>query len=179
MWNVWNEAFRGELSCAERSYVSELRDARNQCAHQHKISIDDACRFVDTAHRLLSAISASEANTVQTMKNELFRRRVDEQQESWQGPRSVRIPIPRDPWEEVTERLKVGDAVEGKMTSIKGFCAFVEIEEALQAAARIEDECHRHIGIPPKSLNRTDGRDVYSHILQLDQKRKKISLGMW
>jgi len=172
MWNVWNEAFRGELSCAERSYVSELRDARNQCAHQHKISIDDACRFVDTAHRLLSAISASEANTVQTMKNELFRRRVDEQQESWQGPRSVRIPIPRDPWEEVTERLKVGDAVEGKVTSIKGFGAFVEIEEGVTGLLHISKmSVTGHVRHPSEKVS--IGQIVEVYVLNLDQKRKK------
>lgn len=38
MWEGWNEVFRRTLGPAERSLVSELRDHRNKCAHQHSFS---------------------------------------------------------------------------------------------------------------------------------------------
>src|SRR3989304_5604952 len=34
MWDQWNGVFRKKLSQAERTLVSELRDARNKWAHQ-------------------------------------------------------------------------------------------------------------------------------------------------
>jgi hypothetical protein len=34
MWGQWNEVFRRTLGHAERTYVSELREVRNNWAHQ-------------------------------------------------------------------------------------------------------------------------------------------------
>jgi predicted AAA+ superfamily ATPase len=79
MWNQWNEVFRKTLGPAERSLVSELRDVRNRWAHQRPFSSDDAYRALDSAARLLSAVSSSEADEVERMKLELLRVRFDEQ----------------------------------------------------------------------------------------------------
>ena len=58
MWKSWNEVFRKILGPAERSLVGELRDHRNKWAHQQTFSGDDTYRALDSAHRLLLAISA-------------------------------------------------------------------------------------------------------------------------
>src|SRR5918911_82856 len=79
MWFQWNEVFRGTLGNAERSLVSELRDVRNRWAHQQPFSGDDAYRALDSATRLLSAVSAEEAREVERHKQELLRVRFDEQ----------------------------------------------------------------------------------------------------
>ncbi|MCC6611669.1 MAG: DUF499 domain-containing protein [Burkholderiales bacterium] len=79
MWNQWNEVFRKTLGPAERSLVNELRDVRNRWAHQRPFSSDDAYRALDSAARLLSAVSAREADEVERMKLELLRVRFDEQ----------------------------------------------------------------------------------------------------
>src|SRR5436309_13243913 len=44
MWEAWNDVFRTTLGQAERTLVSELRDARNKWAHQEPFSTDDAYR---------------------------------------------------------------------------------------------------------------------------------------
>ena len=41
MWESWNAVFKNVLGFAERSLVSELRDARNKWAHQETFSSDD------------------------------------------------------------------------------------------------------------------------------------------
>ena len=58
MWDSWNDIFRKTLGPAERSLLSELRDHRNKWAHQQTFSGDDAYRALDSAGRLLTAISA-------------------------------------------------------------------------------------------------------------------------
>lgn len=79
MWEAWNEVFRKTLGPAERSLLAELRDWRNKWAHQEPFSTDDAYRALDSAARLLSAVSAREAEDVERMKMELLRLRFDEQ----------------------------------------------------------------------------------------------------
>jgi predicted AAA+ superfamily ATPase len=79
MWNQWQVVFRKTLGQAERTLVSELRDIRNRWAHQNPFSTDDAYRVLDSAGRLLLAVSASQAAEVDKLKMELLRVRFDEQ----------------------------------------------------------------------------------------------------
>ena len=79
MWGRWNEVFRNTLGQAERTLVSELREVRNKWAHQTPFSTDDAYRALDSAARLLTAVSAPQADEVEKMKMELLRVRFDEQ----------------------------------------------------------------------------------------------------
>lgn len=82
MWETWNEVFRQTLGFSERSLVSEIRDWRNKWAHQEPFSGDDAYRALDSAARLLSSVSAPQADEVERMKMELLRLRYDEQARS-------------------------------------------------------------------------------------------------
>jgi predicted AAA+ superfamily ATPase len=79
MWEAWNDVFRRTLGPAERSLVSELRDQRNKWAHQEAFSSDDAYRALDSAGRLLGAVSAPQAEEIERAKMELLRLRFDEQ----------------------------------------------------------------------------------------------------
>ncbi|MFG1363446.1 Swt1 family HEPN domain-containing protein [Xanthobacter versatilis] len=79
MWETWNDVFRRTLGFAERSLVSELRDVRNKWAHQNPFSSDDADRALDSMGRLLTAVSAPEADELGKMKMELRRLIFDEQ----------------------------------------------------------------------------------------------------
>ncbi len=79
MWETWNDVFGRTLGRAERSLVSELRDWRNQWAHQEPFSSRDAERALDSMVRLLNAVSAREADEVNRMKMELRRLVFDEQ----------------------------------------------------------------------------------------------------
>ena len=79
MWDAWNDIFGRTLGRAERSLVQELREVRNRWAHQETFSSDDAYRSLDSVHRLLLAVSATEAEEVEKLKMELLRVRFDEQ----------------------------------------------------------------------------------------------------
>ncbi len=79
MWETWNEVFRKTLGFSERSLVSELRDWRNKWAHQEPFSSDDTDRALDSMARLLTAVSAPQADEVNRIKQELRRLVYDEQ----------------------------------------------------------------------------------------------------
>jgi hypothetical protein len=79
MWEHWNDVFRTVLGQSERTLVSELRETRNKWAHQKSFSSDDVYRALDSIERLLTAISAPEANDIQKQKMEILRTRFDEQ----------------------------------------------------------------------------------------------------
>jgi Swt1-like HEPN len=75
----WNDVFRLVLGKSERSLVNELAAVRNRWAHQEAFSSDDAYRALDSAARLLTAISAPQADEIEKAKMELLRVRFDEQ----------------------------------------------------------------------------------------------------
>ena len=79
MWDQWNEVFRKTLGFAERSLVSELRESRNKWAHQTAFSTNDTQRVLDSTTRLLTAVSAPQAEEVERMRMELMRVFFDEQ----------------------------------------------------------------------------------------------------
>ena len=70
MWDTWNEAFRDSLSHSDRSLVSELRQHRNNWAHQAPFSSDDAYRVLDSVHRLLASVSAPQVQEIDVLKKE-------------------------------------------------------------------------------------------------------------
>jgi predicted AAA+ superfamily ATPase len=111
MWNQWNVVFRKTLGQAERTLVSELRDVRNKWAHQKPFSTDDAYRALDSAGRLLTAVSAPQSDDVEKIKMELLRVRFDEQVRS-EKRKSVGTAIESQvtgtlkPWREVVNPHK-------------------------------------------------------------------------
>src|SRR6266568_2671407 len=79
MWDSWNDVFRRVLGPAERSLLCEFGDHRNKWAHQEPFSSDDAYRALDSAGRLLTAVSAPQSDEIENAKTELLRLRFDEQ----------------------------------------------------------------------------------------------------
>lgn len=79
MWETWNDVFKRTLGHQERSLVSELREWRNKWAHQEAFTSDDTYRVLDSAIRLLSAISAPQVQELEHLRRELLRVRFEEQ----------------------------------------------------------------------------------------------------
>ncbi len=75
----WGDVFRQILGKSERSLVNELIAVRNRWAHQETFSGDDTYRALDSAGRLLTAISAPQSEEIEKVKTELLRVRFDEQ----------------------------------------------------------------------------------------------------
>ena len=101
----WNNVFRYGLNQTERSHLFELRKVRNAWAHQETFSSDDAYRALDTAARLLRAVSASEADALDATKHELLRTQYEQQRRDARK-KQARLPIGEavgalKPWREV------------------------------------------------------------------------------
>jgi HEPN superfamily Swt1-like protein len=74
MIDNWQSVFRLSLRHLERSWSSELLDIRNRFAHEQPFNSEDTHRALDTAQRLLIAVSAPrQAAEVEGMKAELLR----------------------------------------------------------------------------------------------------------
>jgi len=58
---TWNDVLRRTLGPAERGLVGEIRGHRNRWAHQEPFTSDDADRALDSIARLLTAVSAPQA----------------------------------------------------------------------------------------------------------------------
>ncbi|MFD2839079.1 DUF499 domain-containing protein [Populibacterium corticicola] len=53
--------FNDQLSRAQQSFASELRESRNRWAHSEPFSSDDAVRAIDTIERLLEAVGSTDS----------------------------------------------------------------------------------------------------------------------
>jgi hypothetical protein len=69
MWETWNDVFGRTFGRAKRSLVQELRDWRNKWAHQEPFSSDDTDRTLGSMNRLLTAVSAPQADEVRQDEN--------------------------------------------------------------------------------------------------------------
>ena len=64
MDKTWGPVFGSILGRTDRNFVNELVETRNRWAHQEAFSGDDAYRSLDSAARLLAAVSAPQADDV-------------------------------------------------------------------------------------------------------------------
>lgn len=86
-------AFNGQLSRAEQSYASELRDTGNRWAHGETFSADDTYRALDTMGRLLTAVGATEqAAAIRSLR--LGLRPAVTRQETHSADIRARTPLP-------------------------------------------------------------------------------------
>ena len=72
-------AFKNQLSRAEQSFASELRDTGNRWGHGEAFTADDTYRALDTMERLLTAVDATD------QADEVRRLRRDAQQAAFQA----------------------------------------------------------------------------------------------
>ncbi|MCB1048379.1 MAG: AAA+ family ATPase, partial [Calditrichaeota bacterium] len=79
MWDTWNDVSARILGQTERSLVQEVRNWRNKWAHQEPLTSDDTDRALDSMARLLTAVSAPQAEELGKMKQELRRLIYEEQ----------------------------------------------------------------------------------------------------
>ncbi|MBE2281381.1 MAG: 30S ribosomal protein S1 [Ignavibacteriaceae bacterium] len=81
------------------------------------------------------------------------------------------------PWENIAEKLKIGDRVSGRVVSLTEYGAFIEIEKGIEGLIHnSEMSWTQHIKHPSQVV--AMGQVVDAVVLSLDADEKKISLGM-
>src|SRR5262245_1959495 len=82
-----------------------------------------------------------------------------------------------NPWDQVAQKYPPGTMVEGTVRNLTNYGAFVEIEEGIDGLLHISDMSWvRKIGHPNELLEK--GQRVTCQVLNVDQDRKRIALGL-
>ena len=82
-----------------------------------------------------------------------------------------------DPWEHISRRYPVGTQVFGKVTNIADYGCFVELEEGVEGLVHVSEMDWTNKNVHPSKLVHI-GEEVDVVILDIDQERRRISLGM-
>ncbi|MBV8831498.1 MAG: 30S ribosomal protein S1 [Acidobacteriaceae bacterium] len=82
-----------------------------------------------------------------------------------------------DPWDQVPERFPVGSTVEGPITNLAQFGAFVELGEGIEGMIHISDVTNeKRIDHPREKLAK--GQVVRAVVLEIDRDRRRLRLGL-
>jgi small subunit ribosomal protein S1 len=82
-----------------------------------------------------------------------------------------------DPWVDVAQRFQVGSAVEGPVTNLTKFGAFVQLSEGIEGMVHVSDiSAEKRINQPQDVLR--VGQIVKAQVLAIDLEKRQMRLGM-
>ena len=81
-----------------------------------------------------------------------------------------------DPWQRVIDTYRVGDELEGKVTKVVTFGAFVEIMDGVEGLVHISELAQHHVENPREVVE--PGEEVKVKILEIDSERRRLSLSV-
>lgn len=81
-----------------------------------------------------------------------------------------------NPWDYATTRYEKGRSVEGKVTRITDFGAFVELEPGLEGLVHISELDHKRVAKVSDVLS--EGQDIEIQVLEVNPNKKRISLSL-
>ena len=80
------------------------------------------------------------------------------------------------PWENIGEKVQVGDVLEGKVQRIVSYGAFVEVLPGVEGLVHISRISHDHIGTPEEVLK--EGQEVQVKVLDVNEADERLSLSI-
>ena len=84
--------------------------------------------------------------------------------------------LEKDPWETAKAKYKVGEGIEGKITKVTDFGAFVELEEGLEGLVYVSELSDTRVEKPSDVVK--VGDQVRAEVISLDIKERRIGLSM-
>jgi small subunit ribosomal protein S1 len=81
-----------------------------------------------------------------------------------------------DPWQEVIDNYDQGDVVEGRVTKVVTFGAFVEIVPGVEGLVHISELAAHHVENPREIVSQ--GETVRAKIIEMDAERRRLSLSL-
>jgi small subunit ribosomal protein S1 len=81
-----------------------------------------------------------------------------------------------DPWQRVVSAHEVGDVLEGKVTKVVNFGAFVEIMDGVEGLVHISELAQHHVENPREVVS--PGDEVKVKILEIEDQRRRLSLSL-
>jgi len=81
-----------------------------------------------------------------------------------------------DPWQRVVDTYNIGDELEGTVTKVVTFGAFVEILDGVEGLVHISELAQHHVENPREIIQ--PGDTVRVKILEIDSERRRLSLSI-
>jgi small subunit ribosomal protein S1 len=81
-----------------------------------------------------------------------------------------------DPWQRVVDTYNIGDELEGTVTKVVTFGAFVEILDGVEGLVHISELAQHHVENPREIIQ--PGDPVRVRILEIDSDRRRLSLSI-
>ena len=88
---------------------------------------------------------------------------------------SIRRLLP-DPWQSTVADLKVGDLVDGTVTKIVNFGAFVRVKDGLEGLIHISELSHQRVAHPGDVVH--EGQTIKLKVISLDSERHRLGLSL-
>ncbi|MCG8434592.1 MAG: 30S ribosomal protein S1 [Gammaproteobacteria bacterium] len=82
-----------------------------------------------------------------------------------------------DPWSSIARRYPVGSRLFGKVTNLADYGCFVEIEEGVEGLVHVSEMDWTNKNVNPSKVVQI-GDEVEVMVLDIDEERRRISLGM-
>ncbi len=79
-----------------------------------------------------------------------------------------------DPWQRIVDTYNVNDELEGKVTKVVTFGAFVEILDGVEGLVHISELAGHHVESPREVVH--PGDEIRVKILEIDSERRRLSL---
>ncbi|HEX2884202.1 MAG TPA: 30S ribosomal protein S1 [Candidatus Limnocylindria bacterium] len=81
-----------------------------------------------------------------------------------------------DPWQESVAKYKIGDVIDGTVTKLVNFGAFVRVEEGLEGLIHISELSHQRVAHPGDVVQ--EGQQTKLRIISLDSERHRLGLSL-
>ena len=81
-----------------------------------------------------------------------------------------------DPWQESVAKYTIGDVIDGTVTKLVNFGAFVRVEEGLEGLIHISELSHQRVAHPGDVVQ--EGQQVKLKIISLDSERHRLGLSL-
>jgi small subunit ribosomal protein S1 len=81
-----------------------------------------------------------------------------------------------DPWQQVIDTYEQGDVVEGRVTKVVTFGAFVEVVPGVEGLVHISELATHHVENPREIVQQ--GESVRAKIIEMDAERRRLSLSL-
>jgi small subunit ribosomal protein S1 len=81
-----------------------------------------------------------------------------------------------DPWQQVVDTYDQGDVVEGRVTKVVTFGAFIEVVPGVEGLVHISELADHHVENPREVV--TQGETVKARIIEMDAERRRLSLSL-
>jgi small subunit ribosomal protein S1 len=81
-----------------------------------------------------------------------------------------------DPWQQVVDTYDEGDVVEGRVTKVVTFGAFVEILPGVEGLVHISELAQHHVENPREVVSQ--GEIVRAKVIEMDAERRRLSLSL-